>query len=76
MAPGKVIYEGTELSEGKCYPPDWLCVCGHALRHHEGSNLTCILRGNVWSSWADQCLKFHPIDNLTLIERLAKEKGL
>jgi len=75
---GNNLIEGTERSEGKSYPPDWLCVCGHENKMHGAQgiqNNMCKIK-NERGIWEDQCVIFTPMDNLTFIESLAKEKSL
>jgi hypothetical protein len=56
-----------------------LCLCGHWLREHEENNFPKDYLGN---SFCQECLSlrnsWHDIklDNLSLVEYLAKERGL
>jgi len=71
-----------ERSEDR-FPSDWPCTCGHRKDEHNWTFpqlLTdvvfsaCVVRSNVRLGFADVCRNFAPIDNLTYIELLAKDK--
>jgi len=65
--------------EDKVWPSDWPCKCGHSLESHKSSSLhdfICVVEGNFWEGWADRCMKYEPVDNLTYMEIIANKKEI
>jgi hypothetical protein len=62
------------------FPVYWLCKCGHRKDKHgffsDTLQMACLFRGennlDPINIYADFCNKFNPVDNLTMIETLAK----
>ena len=67
------------------YPSDWPCKCGHAKKDHSTfdslgygsfSSPACqILNTNIKGKYADACVAFTPVDNLTYVEGLANARA-
>jgi hypothetical protein len=68
------------------YPDYWLCTCGHRKDEHNWKipknnrgtmyGACIVLKKSLNKHYADGCCDFSALDNLTLIEQLAKQKEL
>jgi hypothetical protein len=64
--------------------PDWLCKCGHKRMDHIIMDVDPTPHDTFFGCqvkkkdgyWKDKCSEFRPVDNLTLVEKLAKQRGL
>lgn len=85
MNPNKNLIGGIERLEEKIYPPDWLCArCSHILDVHihifvdfpntTESILECQECSKVYFKGMKFCYAYEPIDNLSYVEYLAKNK--
>lgn len=78
MSKDKGLIGGTEQGEGKIYPPDWLCLCNHDKRSHFRGEYPVRCYALEVCECPDDglevcgCNCYRPLDNLTLIERLAR----
>lgn len=79
MSTGKVdtLRKGVIIGDSR-FPMGWFCKCGHLNSEHEHSGLSnsvaCVKEGTAWHSWADKCMNFDPVDNLTFVEKEAHER--
>ena len=81
MVQGKGLIGGIGGEEGKVWPLDWLCECGHEFKNHGRTDdialLACLIPAEIpepHQPYLDTCIKFRPMDNLSYVEQVAKER--